>query len=152
MRRLPRLLVNTPDIEIWPAGLLRARSNHDARILSRALHVLRRKRDGRYLAAELPEGLMPLLPRWSREPGIDDALAALEAHPGHARCGIEIVDALPLHRIEERLARLGIDADDYASRTGLSLVPEPAWLTLAGVDRFRRPLWLHVAAAAAWQR
>ena len=49
------VLVNTPDIEVWPGGLLRARSNHDARVLSRATRVLRRKRDGRYLAAEVPE-------------------------------------------------------------------------------------------------
>src|SRR5690606_13135266 len=152
MRRLPRLLVNTPDIEIWPAGLLRARSNHDARILSRALHVLRRKRDGRYLAAELPEGLMPLLPRWSREPGIDDALDALEAHPVRARSGFDVVGALPLQGIEERLECLGIDADAYAARTGLALVAEPDWLSFAGLDRYRRALWLHVDAAAAWRR
>ena len=63
----PRVLLNTPDIELWPGGLLRARSNHDARVLSRALRVLRRKRDGRFLAAELPEGLMPLVPSLQRE-------------------------------------------------------------------------------------
>ena len=57
------VLLNTPDIEVWPAGLLRARSNHDARLLARARHVLRRKRDGRYLAVDLPEGLVPCCPR-----------------------------------------------------------------------------------------
>src|SRR5690606_31221029 len=54
MRPAPRLLLNTPDIELWPGGLLRARGSHDARLLSRARTVLRRKRDGRYLAAVLP--------------------------------------------------------------------------------------------------
>ena len=63
MRPASHLLFNTPDIEIWPGGLLRARSNHDARALSRARHVLRRKRDGLYLAAELPEGLLAMVPR-----------------------------------------------------------------------------------------
>nr|MDQ3056704.1 D-alanyl-D-alanine carboxypeptidase family protein [Pseudomonadota bacterium] len=53
----PRILINTPEIELWPGGLLRARSNRDARVLARARHVLRRKRDGKYLAADLPEGL-----------------------------------------------------------------------------------------------
>ncbi len=61
MRSASKLLINTPDIEIWPAGLLRARANRDARALARSRHVLRRKRDGRYLAAELPEGVLPLV-------------------------------------------------------------------------------------------
>lgn len=152
MRHPPRQLLNTPDIEIWPAGLLRARSNHDARILARARHVLRRKRDGRYLAAELPEGLMPLLPRWSREPGIDAALDALDHHRLPARNGLEVITALPLHGIEDRLARLGLDADAYAARTGLELVAEPDRLRFAGADRYRRALWLHADAAPAWQR
>src|SRR3546814_1844927 len=63
MRGQAQLLVNTPEIELWPGGLLHARSNRDARALARARHVLRRKRDGRYLAADLPEGLLPLIPR-----------------------------------------------------------------------------------------
>jgi hypothetical protein len=58
MRGQARILINTPDIELWPGGLLRARSNHDARALSRARHVLRRKRDGQYRAVDLPEGLL----------------------------------------------------------------------------------------------
>ena len=52
---VPGILLNTPAIEIWPGGLLRARSNHDARLLARATQVLRRKRDGRYLAAIRPK-------------------------------------------------------------------------------------------------
>ena len=56
MRRLPALplksvLLNTSRIELWPADLLRARSNADARVLAGAYAVLRRKQDGRYLAA-----------------------------------------------------------------------------------------------------
>ena len=145
-------LLNTADIEVWPGGLLRARSNRDARILARAQRVLRRKRDGRYLAAVLPEGLVPLLPRWSHEPGIDEAMHALDAHPGHLRPGIERVGELPLHRLHERLEALGIDADGYAARTGLPLVAEPDWLAFAGRDRYQRPLWLHVDAAQAWNR
>ena len=56
-KRPPSRLVNTPEIELWPAPLLRARGNHDARALARAHTVLRRKRDGRYLAADLAEGI-----------------------------------------------------------------------------------------------
>ena len=155
MRPLPRILRNTAEIELWPAWLLRARGNRDARLLSRARHVLRRKRDGRYLAAVLPGAkpsrrVLPLLPRWAHEPGIDAALHALDAIPAHARAGVERVHALPLDRLQERLERLGLD-HGYGERTGLPLVPEPDWLAFSGFDRYRRPLWLHADAARAWQ-
>jgi D-alanyl-D-alanine carboxypeptidase len=139
-------------IVLGPGGLLRARSNHDARALARARQVLRRKRDGQYLAADLPEGLLPLVPRLVREPGLDAALDALELAPARARPGgLDVVPTLPLHRLEARLEQLGIDAEAYERRTGLPLVAEPAWLSLAGFDRYRRPLWLHVDATRAWR-
>lgn len=147
MRLLPRTLLNTPDIELWPAWLLRARASGDARTLSRASRVLRRKRDGRYLAAVLPEGLMPLVPRLAREPGLDEALDLLDA-PAATVAGTP----LPLHRLDERLDALGLEADAYAGQCGLALVPEPALLTLAGFDRYRRPLWLQADSARAWSR
>ena len=148
MRTPPRILLNTPDIELWPAWLLRARASADARTLSRASHVLRRKRDGGYLAAVLPEGVMPLVPRLSREPGLEHALDLLEDPPrGHAAAS-----TLPLHRLTERLDALGLEADAYADECGLPLVPEPGQLSLAGVDRYRRPLWLQADAARAWTR
>lgn len=145
------MLINTPEIELWPGGLLRARSNRDARVLSRARHVLRRKRDGRYLAADLPEGLLPLVQRLMHEPGIDAVLDLLDSRP-HRRPGLERVQPLPLDRLHERLDALGVDADDYGQRTGLPLVAEPDWLALAGSDRYRRPLWLLEPAARAWTR
>ena len=37
MRGLPQRLINTPEIEIWPAGLLKARGNHDARAIVRTI-------------------------------------------------------------------------------------------------------------------
>lgn len=69
MQRRPPLLINTATIELWPAGLLRARSNLDARLLAQARWVLRRKRDGRYLAAVLARGVHSMVPRLPREPG-----------------------------------------------------------------------------------
>ena len=152
MRGQPATLLNTAMVELWPGGLLRARCNRDARLLARADRVLRRKRDGRYLAAILPEGPAALLPGWRREPGAGDALAALEARPGHPRHAGGHVGTLPLHGLQERLGQLGVDADGYAAKTGLALVPEPEWLALAGFDRYRRPLWLHPGAARAWNR
>lgn len=142
-------MLNTPDIELWPGGLLRARGNHDARALSRARHVLRRKRDGQYLAADLPEGLLPLVHRLRHEPGFDAALDALEHFQASRRSGIGHIRELPLDRLHDRLDALGLD-DDYGQRTGLPLVAEPDRLALAGFDRYRRPLWLLQPAARAW--
>ena len=142
-------LLNTPGIEIWPGGLLRARANADARQLARAIRVLRRKRDGRYLAVELPEGLLPMVERLPREAGIDAALDALEAAPRRGQP--DPAADLPLDRLHERLDVLGIDADDYAARCGLPLVAEPNWLAFAGFDRYRRALWLQRDAARGWQ-
>lgn len=149
MESRPRTLLNSAEIELWPAWLLRARANTDARVLARSRRVLRRKRDGHYLAAVLDSGLIPLVPRLAREPGIDEALDLLDAPlpPSHADAR-----TLPPSRVEARLQSLGIDADAYARCSGLALVPEPAALTLAGVDRYRRPLWLRRGAGRAWQR
>jgi D-alanyl-D-alanine carboxypeptidase len=150
MRGQPHILINTPEIELWPAWLLHARSNHDARILARAHRGLRRKRDGCYLAADLPEGLMPLVHRLMHEPGIHAALDAIDAHPAHRRPGIEHIGELPLDRLHDRLDALGLDGS-YAERSGLPLVAEPDRLEFAGFDRYRRPLWLFAPAARGWK-
>ncbi|MDQ3039298.1 MAG: D-alanyl-D-alanine carboxypeptidase family protein, partial [Pseudomonadota bacterium] len=145
----PRILINTPEIELWPGGLLRARSNRDARVLARARHVLRRKRDGKYLAADLPEGLLPLVQRLTHEPGIDEALDALDSIPVQRRGGLDVIGELPLHRLLDRLALLGLD-ESYGDGCGLELIAEPATLAFAGFDRYSRPLWLHPHASRAW--
>ena len=93
MRALDHCLFNTREIELWPARLLRARRSADARALARARWVLRRKRDGAYLAAELPEALLPLLPRLRHEPGLNEALALLEWMGTSRRASIAVLDA-----------------------------------------------------------
>ncbi|MFT3756249.1 MAG: D-alanyl-D-alanine carboxypeptidase family protein [Pseudoxanthomonas sp.] len=143
MRLHYRTLLNTPDIELWPAWLLRARGNADARALAQSQWCLRRKRDGRYLAAASPRGLLPLLPRWMHDIDSDAALDAL-ASTRHDE------GELPLQGLQQRLDLLGLDAAAYEARTGLALIAEPATLTLAGFDRYRRPLWLGRNAARAW--
>ena len=152
MRNAPHLLLNTPDIEIWPGGLLRAHSNHDARLLARASHVLRRKHDGRYLAVQLRNGLMPLVTRLPEQPGIDAALTALDTRLSQPTRIPAPTGTLPLGRLQQRLDQLGLDASTYAAQTGLPLVAEPAQLHLACFDRYGRPLWLTRSAARAWQR
>jgi D-alanyl-D-alanine carboxypeptidase len=155
MRRLPPLphksfLLNTPEIEIWPAGLLRARSNADARTLAHAWLVLRCKRDGRYLAALLPEGVLPLVPRLTHEPGIGAAWDAVDHVDASRGFAIDDAGQLPLDRLQERLHALAVP-EAYGERTQLPLVPEPAALAFTGLDRYRRPLWLTARAARAWE-
>jgi D-alanyl-D-alanine carboxypeptidase len=144
------LLLNTARIEIWPGGLLRARGSHDARLLARATHVLRRKHDGLYLAVEIDGELQALCPALHHAPGMDEARAVLAQARGHRRSGIDALAVLPLTGLRERLDQLGLDGDAYAARSGLALVAEPAWLSLAGFDRYRRALWLRADAARAW--
>ena len=151
MHGQPKLLFNTPDIELWPGGLLRARSNADARLLARARTVLRRKRDGRYLAAVLAEGIVSLLPRWQRGVDVDAALDRLDAtESARGRRVDDAAPPLPLNGLLQRLDALGLHPDAYAARTGLALVAEPATLAFAGFDRYRRPLWLSAGAAHGW--
>lgn len=153
MRRSPALLINTADIELWPGGLLRARSNADARALAQARWVLRRKRDGRYLAVASVHGVLPLVPRLMREDGIEAALDALDQQTlARGRSAVADSTLLPLSGLQQRLQQLGMDADAYEHATGLALEAEPAQLQLAGFDRYRRPLWLRRAAARGWQR
>lgn len=153
MRLRPRILVNTPDIEAWPGGILRARGSRDARLLARARTVLRRKRDGLLLAAVTADGLEPLRPDLARAPGLQAALRAVDAAPRRMRhSDVETVPTLPPARLPALLDALGIDGDAYAARTGLALEPEPAWLALAGRDRYGRALWLRADAAAGWNR
>jgi D-alanyl-D-alanine carboxypeptidase len=151
MRAAPALLLNTDCIELLPAALYRARSNADARLLARATWLLRRKRDGRYLAVASARGLHALLPRLLHEPGIDAALDRLDALPVRRLPAHDDGAVLPLHGLHACLAELGLDANAYARATGLPLHAEPAVLHAAGHDRYRRPLWLSAGAARAWQ-
>lgn len=144
-------LLNTDAIEIWPAALLRARRNADARTLARASHVLRRKDDGRFLGAQLPHRLQPLIERLSSQPGLADALALL-GQPQRRGALHSLPATLPVQGLYARLQGLGLDPDGYAQRTGLSVFAEPAVLPLAGIDRYRRALWLTAAAGRSWQR
>ena len=153
MTARPLLLLNSPEIEIWPAWLLRARGNADARLLARSRWALRRKRDGRYLGAlDAAGAVTPMVTRLPHEAGLEEALRWRPRRSFRlARAGHPAIE-LPMHALTARLAALGLDADPYAGRTGLSLVAEPDWLAFAGFDRWQRPLWLRADAARAWAR
>lgn len=136
-------LLNGELVEALPAVLARARGNADARALAGADWLVRRKRDGRFLALRRGDEVLELR-RGALDPDLRDDLARLPA-----------VDAAgeaprPLEGLLHRLEALGLDADDYAMRSGLPLVAEPGTLAYAGRDRYRRPLWLRAPAARAW--
>ena len=148
-----RLLLNSAHIELWPAWLLRARGNADARLIARTRWVMRRKSDGRYLAALSHHGdVTAMSHRLDHEPGLAEALH-WRGHRGFKRAAASHPPLdLPMHALDARLQQLGLDAADYAERSGLVRINEPDWLALAGFDRWRRPLWLRDDAARAWTR
>lgn len=151
MRTPPRHLVNTPAIELWPASLCHARSNTHARLIARADIVLRRKCDGRFLAALDSAGLVPMVPALWHEPGLEDAIEAatvLDARVPMASAAAQ--GTLPGDAVHEDNAAMGL-ADDYAEASGLPFHEEPRLLAFAGRDRWRRALWLLAPAARAWR-
>ncbi|MBB5014248.1 M15 family metallopeptidase [Rehaibacterium terrae] len=146
-------LINGEHFEALPAALARARANAAARALARADWLIRRKDDGRYLAAVSQRSdtlrAVPLDPAARR---LADALHAFAArlHPARReRTGART--ELSLHHLPRLLHALGLP-DDYGARHALALVAEPVQLAFAGFDRYRRPLWLHADAARAWAR
>ncbi len=150
MRRAAARLVNTPEIELWPAALCKARANATARILAQAEVVFRRKRDGRLLAALCSSELRPLVPALWREPGLEAAIAALEVFTARDPAASPFSrGSLPGDAVQAKNAAMGL-ADDYATTSGLSFHAEPRLLALAGRDRFGRALWLLAPAAQAW--
>lgn len=145
----PQVLLNAADVEAWPAWLCTARRNQDARHLAHSRWLLRRKHDGRYLAASGRHGTVGLMPDWRRSAGVIAMLDRLDRRDdGFPR---DHATTLPLHCLQQRLDVLGIDAAAYAADSGLALEAEPTQLQLAGFDRYRRPLWLRADAARAWQ-
>jgi len=136
-------LINGDAIEALPAALLRARGNADARALSGADWLLRRKRDGRFLALRRGDDVVELR-RGAIDPDLRDDIARLPAADAAGEAPRELSGLI------DRLHALGLDEAAYAARTGLALVAEPCTLAYAGRDRYRRPLWLRGVAARAW--
>ncbi len=149
MRTRSTQMINTPEIEIWPAYLLHARSNRDARALAAGDWVLRRKRDGRFLAVVGERQVLPLSPALEQEAGFSDALLALAIAPPHSSSRRVAESHHALH--SANLQALGVE-QNYGHQHGLTLIAEPTRLQLAGFDRYRRPLWMLPAAALVWQR
>ena len=137
-------LINGDLLEALPARLARARGNADARLLAGADWLLRRKRDGRFLAVRRGDQVIELrrgaIPETLRDELVE--LAAADAAGEAER---------PVSGLLSRLQSLGLDQEAYARDTGLELVAEPCVLAYAGRDRYQRPLWLRAIAARAWR-
>lgn len=142
-RMNPLVLINHAGCELLPAALVASRTQATQRILANAHWLIRRKSDGRFLAALMRDAG----DNWRRVPLQRDVrLDELPSSPKTPRT-LSSLDR------ERRLAslsdRLGVPGD-YAERTNLSPVPEPARLIYAQADRYRRPLWLEARSAPAW--
>ncbi|CAN5294695.1 D-alanyl-D-alanine carboxypeptidase family protein [soil metagenome] len=137
-------LINGERLEAIPAQLARGRGNAVARALSGADWLLRRKRDGRYVAVGTAGSVHKLL-RGALDRAERDDLAALEQ--ADQRGG----SPRPVSDLRRCLQALGLDEATYAGKTSLALVAEPHVLTWAGRDRYHRPLWLLGTAARAWR-
>ncbi|HET9048754.1 MAG TPA: D-alanyl-D-alanine carboxypeptidase family protein [Chiayiivirga sp.] len=142
-------LLNFDAFEAVPAALLGARGNATARALAEADWVLRRKRDGRYLAVATRSGLRALMPQqWTEVLGRNTSEAVWQRL---YRCSPRFEPAqLSMRTMRSWLERLGV-GPAYARERGLQAIAEPARLCFAGYDRYARPLWLTAATAVAWQ-
>lgn len=127
----PNQLFNKAETEWWPAWVVRAKSNQDARQLAQATWLLRDKRSGQYLRS------------------IDGHHTASTPLSSQHR-----QNTAPQHHgaLQQALSRLNqrIPAN-YSQTHQLPWVAEPSTLTLADFDRYKRPLWLLAPAAQAWE-
>lgn len=141
-------LHNRVSFEALPARLARASASSHARALALSTWLLKRKRDGRFLAAVDTRGQMQRL-----APMRASEVLALEKFAKQIQAaGRSTGHTLPLAGLEQRLRMLGLSSEDYAHRTGLHLIAEPATLDFAGWDRYQRPLWLTRDTARAWHQ
>src|SRR5215472_11497782 len=119
MRTREQRLINTESVEAIPAWLARARGNASARRLAQSEWLLRRKSDGRFLAAfdgAVAHALDPAAMR--PHSGVGAALRAIARGFGET---IELDPSVPPYSL------LGIP-DDYGEIHHLSSVAEPAEL------------------------
>jgi D-alanyl-D-alanine carboxypeptidase len=137
-------LINGEFLEAIPALLARAKGNATARLLSQSDWLLRRKADGRYVAARRQGQLLPL-----QRGSLDRRLRADLRQLEHAESAGESLR--PLSGLLEGLQALGLD-EGYGEAHQLALVAEPTVLSYAGRDRYARALWLTAGAARAWRK
>lgn len=139
-------LLNSGTLDAIPPALAKPRGNATARVLSTADWLIRRKRDGRYLATASFSSRIVELQRNALSPRDKNDVDELFDN------ATRDVQQRPLDGLDRWLDQLHIDTAEYAQRTGLVLTAEPSRLAFAGFDRYRRPLWLTQEAARSWSR
>ncbi|MCH3695027.1 hypothetical protein LZB65_08175, partial [Campylobacter lari] len=72
----------------------------------------------------MTHGVHSLVPRLPREPGVEEALALLDAAAARPFGAALEEQWLPLAGLQQRLQQLGLDAQRYADDSGLPLEPE----------------------------
>jgi zinc D-Ala-D-Ala carboxypeptidase len=134
-------LINGEYFEALPCALVRGRGNHTKRLLSKADWLVRRKSDGRYLAA----GTDDWLQTFKRDEKLQRECEQFYFHKN------TFSPQKSFLKLQVILDKLGITAD-YGLMHQLELIAEPAILAFAGFDRYRRPLWMQSNAAIAWKK
>lgn len=140
MRNKRLKLLNGTLIEAIPAVLAKSRGNETRRILARHEWLLRRKADGRFLAASTGSSFQLFL---------RDAKTRHQCESFLSSSGFS--ESESIKSVQAMLDFLGVDKD-YGDKHDLRLTPEPTALSFAGFDRYQRPLWLHEHAGKAWQQ
>ncbi len=152
------VLINGTSLDLAPARVMRARTILVQRHLSSHEWLLRRKSDGKFLACAAIRGrvgwtwLVRADTKWRYE------AHALAKQAQHLRAlhyaGPRANLAAQARFVGEALDSTLVAAtgSQYAQRSGLAPVREPTLLAYAGVDRYRRPLWLEAPASLAWTR
>jgi zinc D-Ala-D-Ala carboxypeptidase len=133
-------LINGKYLEAIPSAFAKGRGNETRRLLSQHEWLLRRKSDGRFLAAYSNEQFQLL---------VRDAKThhACEKFLNSERFS----STQSLKSVQAMLNELNV-SKQYGTQHQLDLVPEPALLDFAGFDRYQRPLWMQSDAAIAWKR
>lgn len=141
MKRHDWRLINGEHFEALPCALVRGRGNNTKRLLSKADWLVRRKSDGRFIAA----GTVDWLQTFKRDQKLQRACEQFYFHQN------TFSPEKSLRRLQLVLDALGISSD-YGLQHQLELMPEPATLSFAGFDRYQRPLWMQEEAAIAWKK
>ena len=141
MKRTDWRLINGEYFEALPCALVRGRGNDTKRLLSKADWLVRRKSDGRYLAA----GTDSWLQTFRRDQKLQRECERFYFQQN------DFSPEKSLRKLQLVLDALGISSD-YGSQHQLALMPEPSTLAFAGFDRYQRPLWMQDDAAIAWKK
>jgi zinc D-Ala-D-Ala carboxypeptidase len=133
-------LINGEHLEAIPSAFAKGRGNETRRLLSQHEWLLRRKSDGKFLAAYSNDQFQLLVRDAKTQHACEKFLSSERFSSTQS-----------LKSVQAMLSELNI-SKQYGEQHQLELVPEPALLDFAGLDRYQRPLWMQSDAAIAWKK